>query len=38
MIIKGEKYLVTGGTGIVGYELCNRILKMGGKVLVLSRT
>ena len=38
MIIKGEKYLVTGGTGVVGYELCNRILKMGGKVLVLSRT
>ena len=38
MIIKGEKYLVTGGTGVVGYELCNRILKMDGEVLVLSRT
>ena len=38
MIIKDEKYLVTGGTGVVGYELCSRILEMGGKVLVLSRT
>ncbi len=38
MIIKDEKYLVTGGTGVVGYELCSRILEMGGKVVVLSRT
>ena len=38
MIIKDEKYLVTGGTGVVGYELCKRILEMGGKVVVLSRT
>ena len=38
MIIKGEKYLVTGGTGVVGYELCKRILDAGSKVLVLSRT
>ena len=38
MIIKDEKYLVTGGTGVVGYALCERILKMGGKVLILSRT
>ena len=38
MIIKDEKYLKTGGTGVVGYELCKRILEMGGKVLVLSRT
>ena len=38
MIIKDEKYLITGGTGVVGYELCKRILEMGGKVLVLSRT
>ena len=38
MIINGEKYLVTGGTGVVGYELCSRILEMGGKVVVLSRT
>lgn len=38
MIIKDEKYLVTGGTGVVGHELCKRIVEMGGKVLVLSRT
>ena len=38
MIINGEKYLVTGGTGVVGYELCSRILEMGCKVVVLSRT
>ena len=38
MIIKDEKYLVTGGTGVVGDELCKRIVEMGGKVLVLSRT
>ena len=38
MIVKGEKYLVTGGTGVVGYELCKRIVEMGGKVLVLSLT
>ena len=38
MIIKDEKYLVTGGTGVVGYELCKRIIEMGGKVVVLSRT
>ena len=37
MIIKDEKYLVTGGTGVVGYELCKRILEMGGNVVVLSR-
>ena len=38
MIIKGEKYLVTGGTGVVGQELCKRILELGGRVIVLSRT
>jgi UDP-N-acetylglucosamine 4,6-dehydratase/UDP-glucose 4-epimerase len=38
MIIKGEKYLVTGGTGVIGYELCKRILEVDGKVLVLSHT
>jgi FlaA1/EpsC-like NDP-sugar epimerase len=37
MIIKGKKYLITGGTGIIGYSLCERILNMGGLVLVLSR-
>ena len=36
MIKKSEKYLVTGGTGVVGYKLCERILGMGGKVRVLS--
>ena len=38
MITKGKSYLITGGTGVVGYTLCERILKMGGKVLILSRT
>ena len=38
MIKQNEKYLITGGTGVVGYTLCERILKMGGKVLILSRT
>jgi len=38
MIVKGEKYLITGGTGVVGQELCKRILELGGKVIVLSRT
>jgi len=38
MIVKGEKYLVTGGTGIVGRELCKRIIELGGNVIVLSRT
>ena len=37
MIKQNEKYLITGGTGVVGYTLCERILKMGGKVLILSR-
>ena len=37
MIKQNEKYLITGGTGVVGYALCERILKMGGKVLILSR-
>ena len=36
MIIKGKKYLITGGTGVVGYKLCERILGMGGEVRVLS--
>ena len=38
MIVRGEKYLITGGTGIVGRELCKRIIELGGKVIVLSRT
>ena len=38
MIVRGEKYLITGGTGIVGRELCKRIIELGGNVIVLSRT
>ena len=37
MIIKGKKYLITGGTGVIGYSLCKRIISMGGHVIVLSR-
>ena len=37
MILKGKKYLITGGTGVIGYHLCNRILSIGGQVIVLSR-
>ena len=37
MISKGKKYLITGGTGIIGYHLCEKILNMGGEVIVLSR-
>ena len=38
MITKGKKYLVTGGTGVIGYSLCKRIINMGGYVIVLSRS
>ena len=38
MIKKDELYLITGGTGVVGYALCSRILYMGGKVRVFSRS
>ena len=38
MIKKDELYLITGGTGVVGHALCSRILYMGGKVRVFSRT
>jgi FlaA1/EpsC-like NDP-sugar epimerase len=37
MITKGKKYLITGGTGVIGYSLCKRIISMGGHVIVLSR-
>jgi UDP-N-acetylglucosamine 4,6-dehydratase/UDP-glucose 4-epimerase len=37
MIISGKKYLITGGTGVIGYSLCKKILDMGGGVVVLSR-
>ena len=36
-IEKGKLYLVTGGSGFLGVPLCERILKQGGKVRVLSR-
>jgi UDP-N-acetylglucosamine 4,6-dehydratase len=38
MIVKGKKYLITGGTGVIGYSLCKRIISMGGHVIVLSRS
>ena len=38
MIKKDELYLITGGTGVVGYALCSRILYLGGKVRVFSRS
>ena len=38
MIEKNKTYLITGGTGVIGYSLCERILKIGGKVIVLSRS
>ena len=37
MIQKGKTYLVTGGTGAVGIALCNRVIKLGGNLVVLSR-
>ena len=38
MITKDKKYLITGGTGVIGYSLCKRIISMGGYVIVLSRS
>jgi len=38
MIIKGKKYLITGGTGVIGDTLCKRILSLGGQVVVMSRS
>ena len=38
MITRGKKYLITGGTGVIGYSLCKRILNMGGRVIVLSHS
>ncbi len=37
MITRGKKYLITGGTGIIGYSLCEKIISMGGQVVVMSR-
>mgnify|MGYP003129853234 CR=1 FL=1 len=36
-IKKGKTYLVTGGSGFLGVPLCERILKMEGRVRVLAR-
>jgi len=38
MIKKDELYLITGGTGVVGESLCDRILQIGGKVRIFSRS
>ena len=38
MISKGKKYLITGGTGVIGDTLCKRILSLGGQVVVMSRS
>ena len=38
MIQKDELYLITGGTGVVGQALCSRILYLGGRVRVFSRS
>lgn len=38
MIKKDKLYLITGGTGVVGQALCSRILYLGGKVRVMSRS
>jgi len=37
MIKKGNTYLITGGTGIIGTALCDKILKLDANVIVLSR-
>ena len=38
MIKKNKLYLITGGSGVVGQALCSRILYLGGKVRVFSRS
>ena len=38
MIKKDKLYLITGGTGVVGQALCSRILYLGGRVRVMSRS
>ena len=37
MIRMGRKYLITGGTGILGYALCDYLLNKNCEVVVLSR-
>ena len=36
-IEKDKLYLITGGSGFLGIPLCDRVLKMGGKVRVIAR-
>ena len=36
-IEKNKLYLITGGSGFLGVPLCDRVLKMGGKVRVIAR-
>ena len=36
-IEEGKLYLITGGSGFLGIPLCERVLKMGGKVRTLAR-
>ena len=38
MIEKDKRYLITGGTGVIGYSLCRKILNLGGQVVVMSRS
>jgi UDP-N-acetylglucosamine 4,6-dehydratase/UDP-glucose 4-epimerase len=38
MIKKDKLYIITGGTGVVGQALCSRILYLGGRVRVMSRS
>ena len=36
-IVNGKKYLVTGGSGFLGFKLIERILQAGGSVSTISR-
>ena len=36
-IEKGKLYLVTGGSGFLGHEIIDRILKKGGRVRTIAR-
>ena len=36
-IEKNKLYLITGGSGFLGVPLCERVLKMGGRVRTLAR-
>ncbi len=36
-IQKNKLYLITGGSGFLGIPLCDRVLKMGGRVRVIAR-